>query len=62
MYSLLGSAKLDGLDPESYLHQVLERIADHPISGINNLSLWNMPLQTHHRQPHSRCIHTKLCG
>ena len=32
MYSLLGSAKLNGLDPEIYLHQVLERIADHPIS------------------------------
>ena len=31
IYSLLGSAKLNGLDPEIYLQHVLERIADHPI-------------------------------
>ena len=42
MYSLLGSAKLNGLDPEIYLHQVLERIADHPISKINDLLPWNL--------------------
>jgi transposase len=35
IYSLLGSAKLNGLDPELYLHHVLDRIADHPISRIN---------------------------
>ena len=34
IYSLLGSAKLNGLDPEIYLHHVLERIADHPITRI----------------------------
>ena len=42
MYSLLGSAKLNGLDPEIYLHHVLERIADHPISRINDLLPWNL--------------------
>ena len=30
MYSLLGSAKLNGLNPEAYLTHVFERIADHP--------------------------------
>ncbi len=44
IYSLLGSAKLNGLDPEIYLHHVLERIADHPISRINELLPWNVSL------------------
>jgi transposase len=42
IYSLLGSAELNGLDPELYLHQVLERIADHPISRITDLLPWNL--------------------
>jgi transposase len=42
IYSLLGSAKLNRLDPEIYLHHVLERIADHPISRIVELLPWNV--------------------
>jgi hypothetical protein len=44
IYSMLGTAKLNGLDPELYLHHVLERIADHPISRINELLPWNVAL------------------
>ncbi len=44
IYSLLGSAKLNGIDPELYLHHVLERIADHPVSKINDLLPWNVSL------------------
>ena len=44
MYALLGSAKLNGLDPEIYLQHVLERVADHPISRIEELLPWNITL------------------
>src|SRR6516162_7519268 len=33
IYSLLGSAKLNGIDPEEYLTAVLRRIAYHPHRG-----------------------------
>lgn len=41
-YSLVETAKLNGLDPEDYLRQVFERIAEHPIHRIDELLPWNI--------------------
>jgi transposase len=40
IYTLIGSAKLNGIDPQRYLHYVLERIASHPINRIDELLPW----------------------
>lgn len=42
IYTLLGTAKLNGIDPQAYLQHVLERIADHPINRIDELLPWHV--------------------
>lgn len=41
LYTLIETAKLNGLDPEAWLRDVLARIADHPINQIDEFLPWN---------------------
>lgn len=49
IYSLIECCKLNQIDPQRYLHYVLERIAEHPINRIEELLPWNLIEQL--RQP-----------
>ena len=40
--TVLESAKLNRLDPEAYLREVLTRIGEHPINAIDALLPWNI--------------------
>ena len=42
IYSLIETCKLNHIDPQRYLHYVLERIAEHPINRIEELLPWNL--------------------
>jgi len=41
MYSLIGTAKLNDIDPQAWLADILGRIADHPASRLAELLPWN---------------------
>jgi transposase len=42
IYSLIGTAKLNGLDPEIYLRHVMERISDHPVNRVHEFLPWKL--------------------
>ena len=41
MYSLIVTAKMNDIDPQAWLADVLARIADHPARELNELMPWN---------------------
>ena len=46
MYTLIGTAKLNDVDPQAWLADVLARIADHPASRLAELLPWNWQMAT----------------
>jgi len=51
IYSLMETAKLDGLDPQAHLREVPTRIADPPSNRIDELLPWNIARDTPREQP-----------
>ncbi len=45
IYSLVETAKLNGIDPEAYIHTVLERIAEYPVNRVADLLPWNIQIE-----------------
>jgi transposase len=44
MYTLIETAKLNGIDPEPWLRAVIARIAAHPMRKLHELLPWNITL------------------
>ncbi len=41
IYTLIQTARLNGIDPQAWLADVLARLPDHPASSIADLPPWN---------------------
>ena len=41
MYSLIITCKMNGVDPQAWLADVLSRIAGHPAHRLDELTPWN---------------------
>lgn len=45
MYSLITTAKMNNVDPQAWLADILARIASHPAAKIDELMPWNWTSQ-----------------
>jgi hypothetical protein len=51
MYTLIATAKLNNIDPQAWLADVLRRIADHPARRLHELLPWNWHVPTTEHLP-----------
>lgn len=51
IYTLIGTARLNGIEPYAYIRAVLEKIADHPINRIDELLPWRLELDQQESLP-----------
>src|SRR6202167_5733102 len=50
MYSLIVTAKMNDIDPQAWLADVLARIADHPAHNLEELMPWRWAAERRHRK------------
>ncbi|ECX9583851.1 transposase domain-containing protein, partial [Salmonella enterica] len=46
LYTILGTARLNDINPNQYLTAVLKRIGQHQINKVDELLPWNIDLST----------------
>ena len=50
IYTLIATAKLNGMDPQAWLADLLARLPEHPSKRIHQLLPWNWDRQSHAAQ------------
>jgi transposase len=60
LYTLIGTAKLNAVDPEAYLRHVIGRIAEHPVNRVDELLTWIVAEKLAHKDRMSPASDT--CG